>query len=344
MQKQTYKHIDLFKFICAILVIGIHSQPFLGINDTAGYWFEVLARIGVPFFFMASAFFLFRDISEIKLKKFLIRLLKLYLFWFIISFPHVVVIRFILPEHDFITNLIVFIKGILFGSSFRGSWYLNALMLSSILVYFLQKKTSFLFTFIIGAFLYIISCISSSYMCFFSSESIIVRFVESYKYTFAISPFNSLPAGVIFVSLGAFIATRRDLFILKKSNLILSLIVCIMLVFVENYLLDGYIRATDSFFTLVPLSFVIFLCCLKLDSSNKHMPSDTVFFRNSSTIMYFAQFILIDIYSFLIKTFIGISYKNMIVFILVVITTILLTVIIQKLEKHKLFSILKYSY
>lgn len=58
--RKDYPGIDIFRMIAAILVIGIHTWPFADFGEIPELLFtRTIARIAVPFFFMASGFFLF---------------------------------------------------------------------------------------------------------------------------------------------------------------------------------------------------------------------------------------------------------------------------------------------
>ena len=58
-----YNNIDLAKFICAILIVLIHTSPFKDCSgNVAFYTSEVLARGAVPLFFAISGFLFFRKI------------------------------------------------------------------------------------------------------------------------------------------------------------------------------------------------------------------------------------------------------------------------------------------
>ena len=60
MKGKAYPGIDAFRIVAAILVIAIHTYPLADLNSTADYLAaHVVCRIAVPFFFMASGFFLF---------------------------------------------------------------------------------------------------------------------------------------------------------------------------------------------------------------------------------------------------------------------------------------------
>ncbi len=59
--KTTSKHavLDAFRLAAAFLVVAIHVSPLQAINTTADFILtRILARVAVPFFLMASGYFL----------------------------------------------------------------------------------------------------------------------------------------------------------------------------------------------------------------------------------------------------------------------------------------------
>ena len=56
--------IDIFKFVAAILVITIHTEPLLNISETANFiQVHYFARVAVPFFIVCTGFFTGRKIT-----------------------------------------------------------------------------------------------------------------------------------------------------------------------------------------------------------------------------------------------------------------------------------------
>ncbi|HBA96906.1 MAG TPA: hypothetical protein DCZ23_02250, partial [Lachnospiraceae bacterium] len=54
-----YTGIDNFRLAAALLVIAIHTSLFKSFSETGDFIFtKIIARVAVPFFFMASGFFL----------------------------------------------------------------------------------------------------------------------------------------------------------------------------------------------------------------------------------------------------------------------------------------------
>ena len=79
--------IDLFKFISSILIIGIHTNLFVDINDTLNFAFvDIVCRLAVPFFAVCSGYFLSKSLSKNEygakpIKKQEWKLIKLYALW-----------------------------------------------------------------------------------------------------------------------------------------------------------------------------------------------------------------------------------------------------------------------
>ena len=87
-RKKQYAAVDVFKFLCALLVILIHTKPFEN-----HFWLDagvgLITRFAVPYFFMSSAVFLFKKIDKSKhpykdYGKYFLRLLRFYAIWFVI--------------------------------------------------------------------------------------------------------------------------------------------------------------------------------------------------------------------------------------------------------------------
>ena len=89
--KKTYIGIDVFKLICAVLIIYMHTYCFDG--GVIGSWIKnILASVGVPFFFIVSGYFFAKGTEnavnpKAYVKKYLLRILKIYVAWTIITLP-----------------------------------------------------------------------------------------------------------------------------------------------------------------------------------------------------------------------------------------------------------------
>ena len=62
MSARRYRGIDLFRIAAALLVVAIHTSPLASYSATADFILtREIARTAVPFFFMASGFFVLGD-------------------------------------------------------------------------------------------------------------------------------------------------------------------------------------------------------------------------------------------------------------------------------------------
>ena len=60
--KRQYASIDIARYVSALLVVCIHTFPFLEISETFNtYFIHTVCRLAVPFFFTTSGFFFFRN-------------------------------------------------------------------------------------------------------------------------------------------------------------------------------------------------------------------------------------------------------------------------------------------
>ena len=79
--------VDLFKFISSILIIGIHTNLFVDINDTLNFAFvDIICRLAVPFFAVCSGYFLSKSLAKNEfrakpIKKQEWKMIKLYALW-----------------------------------------------------------------------------------------------------------------------------------------------------------------------------------------------------------------------------------------------------------------------
>lgn len=134
---KTYNSIDLAKFIMAVAVIAIHTNPTQNSrNQIINNLYENVICMAVPFFFLATGYLLAKrmddtnDKSNILLvRKHLIKLIKMYVSWMIIYMPMAV-------YHDMVSHtprkeaFISYIRGFLFMGEQYNAWQLWYLLSS----------------------------------------------------------------------------------------------------------------------------------------------------------------------------------------------------------------------
>ncbi|MBQ7067114.1 MAG: acyltransferase [Lachnospiraceae bacterium] len=57
MKTRNYS-IDIFRYVCAVMVVAIHTRPFSDLNEEIGFIFtQIVPRIAVPFFFCVAGYY-----------------------------------------------------------------------------------------------------------------------------------------------------------------------------------------------------------------------------------------------------------------------------------------------
>lgn len=138
--KRTYKTLDSFKMICALLVVLIHT------NEIHEYIPDMLVfsltRCAVPYFFIVSGWFFQKGLSQANvqgefLRNYVSRQLQLYFLWqLVILYPTVMSYRHLYEGRSVIFITLVILRRVLLcgGDVY---WYILVLAESAIVIYFL---------------------------------------------------------------------------------------------------------------------------------------------------------------------------------------------------------------
>ena len=203
------------KFVMAIIVIAIHTHPECSFQSSIVKGvFEAVYSIAVPFFFMASGFLLFRKVSlpldsegEKRIKKYLKKIVKLYLIWTAIYLP-LTMYGFFMDGMPLLKSVVVFIRNILLvGENYMSwpLWYLLALIVGIGIIYgLLRLRVSKNWIVIIGILMAIIG-VSLDYC---KDNSIMQSITDLYFPLFQKTR-NGFFVGYLYLSLGMFCSKLR---------------------------------------------------------------------------------------------------------------------------------------
>lgn len=332
-QRENIEILDVTKFVLAIMVVGIHTLGKYGIYP--------LFRIAVPLFFMISSYLFFSN-SEKRgnirfLKKFCIRNLKLYCFWFIVLMP------VFLPLGGYLTGNLLFnvfklIIKVFFGSTFTASWYISALVIGMILVFACDKlKIDYRIVLGFTFWIYVICCLNSNYRNLMADDSIVVMINRIYPGTI----YNGFLAGLFWISLGYVFACKGKICNRKKSNI--GLIVSILFLVGEYFIVTKYHLTVDNdcYFMLVPVCYFIFDKLINCNWKCKKI--EVKLLRKYSTIIYCVHGSvsgLIENYWIIETNLLSCILK----FVIVLIISIGIAYAICTLERKKVFKWLHYAY
>lgn len=156
-----YAGVDLFRLIAALLVVIIHTSPLSGISETGNFILaRVAARIAVPFFFMASGFFMLDETgSAERIKQFFKRTALTYAAAIILYLP----VNIYSSYFNMDKPALQLIKDIFFNGTFYHLWYLPAAMLGGWLSRLMINKLGYKVSVGIGLVLYALGLLGDSY-------------------------------------------------------------------------------------------------------------------------------------------------------------------------------------
>ncbi len=352
LTKKQYPAIDLMKFIMAILVINIH-KPFVSYDvpyvNTVAH--TALGGCAVPFFFICSAFFVFRKFTDDRRKNnrhffnFFKRIFILYFLWSAIYLPCNFVKSFTGHYHEITLKLLAgqcigWTRDFFLSQSFIHFWYLNTLLLSSLLVFLLLKKFSPKTVLIIGLLLFAVSNALYSLNIFDKSISV-ASFYNSVPTVFK----NTLQVGFLCTSLGAYFAmgkhhrpTLRTCVALSASLIAVSIVLSIAITPVKD------VAYPLSRFVCIICAYFIFSMCINSNLTPKPIYAKL---RAYSSLMYFSHLLLMSEGLRFLANITGIdafSESYPFAFFLSVFVFLGFAIIITKLQKLKGFGWLRYLY
>jgi len=267
IQRKNLNCVDLMKFIFALLIVALHKNPLTSINlDVNFFIVNYIARLAVPFYFIASGYFLFRktsyeefDISVVL--KYAWKIYKLYLIWTIIYMYPIIKNQILTDSNGFFHGILVWIRDFVFSGSYFHLWYLNATVFAVLLVGILiKKKIKIRKIIIIASVFYGIGLFEQAYFG-------LILPLEKYDWLWSlvkllgnviVTTRNGLFEGFLFISLGMFFAYKPIK--LKKKKAIGLFIISMILFFVEVITIKklGWFRGKDMYIFLVPTSFLLF--------------------------------------------------------------------------------------
>ncbi|AGL01208.1 alanine racemase [Desulfoscipio gibsoniae] len=258
-EKREYAGIDYFRVIAAFLVITIYTSPLSSVNEIADFILtRVIARTVVPFFFMASGFFLLPGyISEKKtgpgkLPAFLKKTAILYGIASLMYLPVNIYAGYFKSPH-LLPNLL---KDLVFDGTFYHLWYLPAVMLGAIITCFMLGRLKINHAFAIALGLYVIGLFGDSYYGIATK----VPFLKSfYDAVFVLTDYtrNGLFFAPVFLMLGGLIAKYRKR---RLKTCIIGFAVSSTLLMIEGLTLHGFqVQRHDSmYFMLLPCMVFLF--------------------------------------------------------------------------------------
>ncbi|WP_277623678.1 alanine racemase [Candidatus Contubernalis alkaliaceticus] len=272
--KQGYNWIDNFRIIAVILVIAIHTSPLVSINETADFILtRVLARTAVPFFFMATGFFLLPGLVTLSTKettdnaallRFLKKIVILYGFSIIIYLPLNIYSGFF----GLRTTVFSLFKALVFDGTLYHLWYFPAVTSGVLIVYLFAKKLPEKALGVMVLILYLLGLLGDSYFGITVQIPFIKIFYDNMFVLFDYTR-NGLFFAPVFLVMGGWIACGKKTIGVRKS--IMGLIFSLSLMIVEAMILNHYdLQRHDSMYVmLLPCMYFLFQLILSVPGESR---------------------------------------------------------------------------
>lgn len=262
---KNYGGLDLFRIVAAVMVIAIHTYPFSDLSSTADFVItHVICRVAVPFFFMASGFFLISEYAKNadKLVKFIKKTAVIYAAAILIYIP-VNIYNGYFADNFSLDKLF---EDLIFNGTMYHLWYLPASVIGACIAWSLVRKLGFLKAIILTTVLYIFGLLGDSYFGIAEKSQALSRVYASLFNVFDYTR-NGVFFAPIFFVLGGYAAKASGL---KKSGRMLFILFLDLMLF-EGLSLRalGYQRHDSMYIFLVPCVYFLFIVLLNISGPRK---------------------------------------------------------------------------
>ena len=264
--------LDVVKVILATMVVFAHCNFAYDINELINYTLKNgIFRVVVPVFYIINGFYFVKCGSHEQFRKWLIRVLLLYVFWTLAySFLWVKI------SQDSLFEILFF--------GWHHLWYVIALVFSGIMLFFLKKNNSK--TLLALSVSFFLIGVAFEYMNRYAFFEYNISFSEFLKKPY--SSRNFLFFGFPFLTIGYLI--KRESIYFKKKVLVFSLIIGFVFLIIENqlnYHLLGSSVGFDMLLSQLLLCPVIFLCAKSFSINSKKIDGKKISLYSSA--IYFVH-------------------------------------------------------
>lgn len=280
--------ISFFQYLFAIAVILVHSGRLTSYEPLHFGLKSMLGRLAVPFFIVCASFFLKQSLGNSKkMKAYLVKIVKNYLFWSFVYLPYAWL--FFSSLH---LPIYLFPAGVLIALIYLGMcyqlWYIPAFLLGLFLVNQLVKHLGMVWTGLITFLLYCWGLIET-YSAYLDTTSLLKGY-QLYSNLFFTAR-NGLFYTPIFIYMGYYLYDHfhaQTFSIHRWQKLALSFgLLCL-----EGIIIFQHQGIDKNFFFLLPFVTVYFVnACLRSSFLKSY---DLQYLKQLSIALYFSHPIFIE--------------------------------------------------
>ena len=280
--------ISFFQYLFAIAVILVHSGRLTSYEPLHFGLKSMLGRLAVPFFIVCASFFLKHSLGNSKkMKAYLVKIVKNYLFWSFVYLPYAWL--FFSSLH---LPVYLFPAGILIALVYLGMcyqlWYIPAFLLGLFLVNQLVKRLGMVWTGLITFLLYCWGLIET-YSAYLDTTSLIKGY-QLYSNPFFTAP-NGLFYTPIFIYMGYYLYDHfhAQTFRIHRWQ---KLALAFGLLCLEGIIIFQHQGIDKNFFFLLPFVTVYLVnACLRSSFLKSY---DLQYLKQMSIALYFSHPIFIE--------------------------------------------------
>lgn len=212
-EKTQYYGLDLLKFLMALLVAARHVIQIYYPAESRwrlviGNW---LSNLAVPVFFVIAGFLLFKKLTNTDwtiIRRYVCRILKLYILWCIIYWP-IDIYNWHQSGEPVLKTILFYFQSFLFSSTITQLWYLPALATACLIVWAGYKAgLKIWMLLLLTSLLFIFGCSYNNQYFLEHSPRKIQEFIHWYAPIF-LTTRNGLFYGSLYVTLGLWFSKKQ---------------------------------------------------------------------------------------------------------------------------------------
>ena len=280
--------ISFFQYLFAIAVILVHSGRLTSYEPLHFGLKSMLGRLAVPFFIVCASFFLKQSLGNSqKMKAYLVKIVKTYLFWSFVYLPYAWL--FFSSLH---LPIYLFPAGVLIALIYLGMcyqlWYIPAFLLGLFLVNQLVKRLGMVWTGFLALLLYCWGLIET-YSAYLDTTSLLKGY-QLYSNLFFTAR-NGLFYTPIFIYMGYYLYDHfhAQTFSIHRWQ---KLAFAFGLLCLEGIIIFQHEGIDKNFFFLLPFVTVYFVnACLRSSFLKSY---DLQYLKQMSIALYFSHPIFIE--------------------------------------------------
>ena len=280
--------ISFFQYLFAIAVILVHSGRLTSYEPLHFGLKSMLGRLAVPFFIVCASFFLKQSLGNSKkMKTYLVKIVKTYLFWSFVYLPYAWLFFSSLHLPVYLFPAGVFVALIYLGMCYQ-LWYIPAFLLGLFLVNQLVKRLGMVWTGFLALLLYCWGLIET-YSAYLDTTSLLKGY-QLYSNLFFTAR-NGLFYTPIFIYMGYYLYDHfhAQVFSIHRWQ---KLALAFGLLCLEGIIIFQHEGIDKNFFFLLPFVTVYLVnACLRSSFLKSY---DLQYLKQMSIALYFSHPIFIE--------------------------------------------------